>query len=340
MATITKRANGKWQAKCRRNGINQSKTFRLKSDAQKWARQIESAIDKGVFESTHDAESMLMNDVFERYWYEVVREQKSAKSTRSKINHLKKIMGHLRLIDLTVSVIREFKSYRLENVENDTVRKELAFIKRMIKYAMNEWQVHLPRGNPVDPVSFPSKGKPRDRRLFAGEENLLLCNAKNYGGVIHDVIVFAIETGMRRGEIVNSRDAEEIGEHGYSCMCWENFNEVNSTIHLLDTKNGESRTVPLSPKATQVILSQPRKSAGPIFDIRGDSIGQAFRRITKRAGIQGLRFHDLRHEATSRFFEMGLQMMEVSAITGHKDLAMLKRYTHLRPDDIARKLAL
>ena len=78
---------------------------------------------------------------------------------------------------------------------------------------------------------------------------------------------------------------------------------------------------------------------GYVFNIRSDSITQAFERIRKKAGINNLRFHDLRHEATSRFFELGLNIMEVASITGHKDLAMLKRYTHLRAEDLAKKLS-
>ena len=104
-----------------------------------------------------------------------------------------------------------------------------------------------------------------------------------------------------------------------------------------DTKNGDSRTVPLSTKAVEVLKRQSKHSDF-LFQIRGDSVGKAFRRIRDRANIIDLRFHDLRHEATSRFFELGLPIMEVSAITGHKDLRMLKRYTHLRAEDLAKKL--
>jgi len=157
--------------------------------------------------------------------------------------------------------------------------------------------------------------------LLIGEEDILLSAAKAYGGVINDIIVIAIETGMRRGEILK--------------MQWQCLHRKDSTVYISDTKNGESRTVPLSPCALDVIQKQQEKKYGEIFEIRGDSVGQAFRRITKRAQIQNLRFHDLRHEATSRLFEKGLQIMDVAVITGHKYFASLKRYTHLRPADLA-----
>ncbi|HAU91811.1 MAG TPA: site-specific integrase [Alteromonas sp.] len=326
MATITKRENGKWQAKCRRKGYQtQSKTFDKKSDAVKWARDIERAMDQSIFQSTSAAESLTMLEGLERYWTEVLIRKKSADNLHYMVDRLKKVFKSFRLIDLSVESVREYKAYRLEQVSGDTVRKEMNLLRRFVDYAMREWQIHLPRGNPLSSVALPVKGKARDRRLKFGEEAKLLNAAKAYGGKIHDIVLLAIETGMRRSEIIG--------------MEWMHFDLKDSTVFLPDTKNGESRTVPLSPKARDLILSQERRFSGKIFDIRGDSVGQAFRRVTSRAGLDDLRFHDLRHEATSRFFEKGLQLMEVSAITGHKDLASLKRYTHLRPADLAKKLA-
>lgn len=244
------------------------------------------------------------------------------------------------LFDVSIEHIKDYKSYRLETVVGDTVRKELGHLERMFKYAMNEWQIHLPNGNPVTPVSLPPKGKARDRRLLSEEEAILMKYAVDYNGKIDEVITFAIETAMRQGEIVNGRNKETLDKWGYSCMCWENFDEVDSTIFLVDTKNGESRTVPLSSRAKKIILAQPRKTSGPIFDISSYTVGGAFRKVVRRAGIENLRFHDLRHEATSRLFEnTTLKMMEIAAITGHKDLASLKRYTHLCPKKLAEKLA-
>ncbi len=340
MATISRRSNGKFQAKIRRNGYpDQSKTFRTQKEAKMWSREIETKMDQSIFKSTKDAQIKMMDDALEEYYDEKLKKKKSAKNIKYSINRLKRVFSGLSMFDVSVQTIREFKSYRLEQVKGDTVRKEMSLIQRMFTHAINEWQIYLPEGNPVSPVSLPAKGKQRDRRFKAGEEKSLLFHAKKYQGDIHDIIILAIETGMRRGEIVNSRDKQALSEYGYACMCWENFNELDSTILLIDTKNDENRTVPLSPKAKQIILSQPRKLSGPIFKIRGDSVGQAFRRVTNRAGIKNFRFHDLRHEATSRLFEKGLQMIEVASITGHRDLASLKRYTHLNPADLAKKLA-
>ncbi|MCP3881843.1 MAG: site-specific integrase, partial [Sulfitobacter sp.] len=106
------------------------------------------------------------------------------------------------------------------------------------------------------------------------------------------------------------------------------------------TKNGESRTVPLSSTAVQVLDSIPRSFNGEVFPgLTSEAIKRSYIRARRRAGIEGLRFHDLRHEATTRLFENGLNIMEVASITGHKDLRMLRRYTHLKAEDLAKKLS-
>lgn len=325
MATFTKRDNSKWQAKCRKKGFKtQSKTFSTKAMAVKWARETEVAMEQGIFVSTAKAENTSVKDASERYWVEKVSKTRSAQSYRYPLDRLQDSLGHFRMIDISVDMIRDYKHYRLEKVSGETVRKELMLFRRMVKFAQEEWDIYLPKGNCALNVSLPEKSAARDRRLKEGEEKSLLEAAKTYGGSIHDIIVLAIETGMRRSEIVR--------------LQWRYVDLEKKTAYLPETKNGEPRKIPLSPIAASVLERQIKESE-TIFDIRPDSIGQAFRRVRARAGISGLRFHDLRHEATTRFFELGLPIMEVSAITGHKDLAMLKRYTHLKAEDLAEKLA-
>jgi len=190
--------------------------------------------------------------------------------------------------------------------------------------AMRDWGMEG-LDNPVAKVRKPSMGRPRDRRLEPGEEERLLDACRQYGdGQIFAAVVLALETGMRRGEIAS--------------LEWKHVDFRRRTVHLPETKIGEPRTVPLSSRALVVLRQLPRRIDGQVFGLRSDAIGLAFRRVCDRAGIKGLRFHDLRHEATSRFFEKGLNPMQVAAITGHKTLQMLKRYTHLKAEDLAELL--
>ena len=138
------------------------------------------------------------------------------------------------------------------------------------------------------------------------------------------LVLVAIETGMRRGELLS--------------LTWDNVHLDKNWVHLPMTKNGESRDVPLSPKARDILGSLPRDISGKVFPIHFEGLKSLWRRAMRRVELDDLHFHDLRHEATSRFFELGLNVVEVAAITGHKDLKMLQRYTHLRAEDLARKL--
>lgn len=172
MATITKRENGKWQAKCRKKGYQTiSKTFSRKFDAERWAKQIELDMEQGIFESTAKAERILLSELLDQFWDEVVSKYKSANGFKSKICFLKKMLGHIHLIDLSVDVVREFKQYRLEKLSGETVRKEMSLLKRMVDYSMKEWNIYLPKGNPFNKVSLPPKGKARDRRLNSGADS-------------------------------------------------------------------------------------------------------------------------------------------------------------------------
>ena len=177
---------------------------------------------------------------------------------------------------------------------------------------------------PLAKTARPKIPQGRTRRLQDGEEVRLLEAAKAYGGEIGLIITWAIETAMRRGEI--------------AAMRWEHLDKKARVLLIPETKTGTPRRVPLSSKALQVLDTLPRQIDGSVWSMRADSISQAFERVCKTAGIEGLTFHDLRHEATSRLFEKGLNPMEVAAITGHKTLQMLKRYTHLRAEDLVGRL--
>ena len=128
---------------------------------------------------------------------------------------------------------------------------------------------------------------------------------------------------MRRSEILS--------------LTWENVDIQNGTCYLPMTKNGSPRTVPLTSKALRIAKSLPQNSE-LVFPISSNAVRLSWDRLRSRAGINDLRFHDLRHEAISRFFERGLSIAEVALISGHKDPRMLFRYTHLRAEDVAKKL--
>jgi integrase len=111
-------------------------------------------------------------------------------------------------------------------------------------------------------------------------------------------------------------------------MRWSDIDEIKKTAKLINTKNGDNRTVPLTRNAFEVLVNLEKK-AEVVFPITPNCLQLAWRRVKKNSNITDLRFHDLRHESISRFFEYGLTIPEVALISGHKDIRQLFRYTHL-----------
>jgi integrase len=128
---------------------------------------------------------------------------------------------------------------------------------------------------------------------------------------------------MRRGELLSIQ--------------WRDVDLSNRTVRIRQTKNGHERTIPLTTKAVSVLRDLPSRS-DRLLPVSGNTARLAWERLKRRAGISDLRFHDLRHEAISRFFELGLNVPEVAMISGHRDPRMLFRYTHPKPELVAPKL--
>ena len=325
MATIRRRG-ATWQVQVRRQGhAALSRTFRLKADAEQWARQKEAELDRGELPvDTRVLRSHTLAHLLERYANSVVPRKRAGDR---ELYMLRVILRHplsrLSLHCLTPTELAKYRDERLAVVTGATVRRELAIVRHCLQVARNEWGFVLP-SNPVDQVKLPPPNAPRTRRASAGELERLLdaCEAKG-NQRLSAVIQMAVETGMRRSELLGMR--------------WADVDLEARTVFLPKTKNGHPRTVPLSPRALEIICSTP-EVADKVFPISANALRLAWERLRRRAGIFGLRFHDLRHEAVSRFFEKGLNIPEVAAISGHRDPRMLMRYTHPKAENIAAKL--
>ena len=326
MATFRKRGAYQWQAQVRKKGQPlQTKTFETRALAEQWARAIEVEIDKGVFVSRAEAESTTLKELLERYLAEVTPLKKGAASETNRVRALirlplaRRYIAGIRGVD-----IARYRDERLRKVTPSTAKRDLVLLGHVFEVARKEWGIHV--HNPVRDIRLPADNRPRDRRLQDGEEARLLtaCEQARNPWLL-PIVKLALETAMRQGELIRLR--------------WEHIDLNRRTAHLPDTKNGESRTVPLSTTAIRVLRALPRSLHGQAFPgVTTEAIKRAYIRAVRRAGINDLRFHDLRHEATTRLFEKGLNIMEVASITGHKDLRMLRRYTHLKAEDLAIKL--
>ncbi|MFH1914874.1 MAG: site-specific integrase [Pseudomonadota bacterium] len=325
MANIRKRGPYQWEVRIRRKGYpTQSATFERKSEAEAWAREIESEMGRGVFISRAEAEKTTLTEAIDRFIEEFSDKYAQPKQVKSRAKIVQN--SHLSLMPLATvrgkDVADYIKERELDGRSSQTILHEVNLISRVFEICRKDWGMESLR-NPTRRANKPRQNKGRTRRLEKGEEARLLDNA---GADLKPIILFALETAMRRGEIAT--------------MSWKHVDLKKKFVHLPKTKNGEARSVPLSPAALGILTGLPRNIHGDVFSLAADTITKKFRAAASSAGLNDLRFHDLRHEATSRFFERtDLDFMEIKSITGHKSMQMLARYSHLRAHKLADRLA-
>ncbi|MCF8150855.1 MAG: site-specific integrase [Burkholderiaceae bacterium] len=330
MATFRKLDSGKWQFIIRRKGhAPVFKTFSTRSDGDKWARHLEGEMDRGAFVSRTSADSTTLGELIDRYIGEVSPLKRSCKNDTQRLRYLKNHFGNLSASAIRSTHIAQWRDKRLsEGKAGSTVVKEINSLSHVLDTAIKDWGIGLP-SNVAKQVRKPKQARGRDRRV--AQDELIALQATR----IAPIVTLAIETGMRLGELLS--------------LEWRLIDLDARTATLPLTKNGEKRIVPLSPVALSTLAGMEHKEERLFGHWKAaDSFENAWKRtlVRLRKGstnpifLTDLRFHDLRHEAASRLFEKGLNMMEVASVTGHKSLVMLKRYTHLRATDIASKLAL
>ena len=314
MASIRQTTNKSWQVIIRRQGVpTQHKTFKTKTEAVHWAHQIEYEIDKGNRVDFNLANKVTINDIIDDY----LRQQeltfiRDYKREKSRLLLLKQQLGAYSLNQLTPSRIALFRDLRLsQGLSPATVIKDLNTLSKVIKLGQIGWGVYL-TSNPISSIQKPKVVGHRVRRLSQQEEDILL-NQSSFQ--MRAIVIFAIETGMRLGEILS--------------LSW---NDIQQDMAVLkETKNNEIRYVPFTKKVVHLLQTLPKN----IEDYRVFYFWQtvsgfqsSWQRFKRSTNLVDLRFHDLRHEAISRLFEKGLNHMEVASISGHKSMQILKRYNH------------
>jgi integrase len=304
-------------------------TFARKTDAQRWAQSMESAIREGRHFRTTEAKRHTFAELTERYLAEVLPQRpRNAHNTRRHMGYWKQRLGALPLSDITPALIVQHRNELLATPTrrkkpraNATVVRYMASISHAFNIAMKEWQ--WVTDNPVSKVSKPRQARGRERYLSDQEREKLLeaCRASSNPYLLA-VVVLAISTGMRRGEIMNLR--------------WPNIDLKRKTIVLTTTKNDTSRALPLTGLALMLLeqLGQVRRLDTNLvfFGKQPDQpmdLKKCWEAAVSKAGLENFRFHDLRHTAASYLAMNGATTMEIAAVLGHKTLQMVKRYSHL-----------
>lgn len=329
MGTIRKRVNKKgvvsWQALVRKQGINETKTFKFKRDADFWVNDIERAIEIGEYGK--DTTSYTFEEILIRYRDEVLPQKKSAKNERYRLNAFLRDFTRLTkkdVHDITRADIAYWKETRLKSIKNASVRREWNTLSAAYNHAYKVWGYDLP-DNPFKQLKRPAKGKARQRRITVEEiEKIIKALGYKRGERPESkkqltawAFLFAIETGMRASEILKLQPDDIQGKLAY----------------LHDTKNTEDRAVTLSQEARALLalVDLPLNITSGVLD-------STFR-ANKPKDIEDLRFHDTRHEALSRLAKIIPNPMDLAKISGHKDInILLNTYYNTTHDDLSSLL--
>jgi integrase len=315
MATIRRRGE-RWQVQIRRKAERSlSRSFRTRKDAEAWARQIEAEADRiGLPPNRRILNHTTLGGLVRRYRDEVTPRKRGGNDEHIVLTaFLRHPICDRTLSGLSPAEFATYRDERLQKVKASTVKRQLATIHNVFEVAREEWRMPLPV-NPLTALNLPDTSQKRERRLRADEHAaIVLAAAACRNTYMLPIILVALETGMRRREMLS--------------LQWDDVDLISRELVVRVAKNGHPRVLPLSLDALNILAQLPRKGSR-IFPTSPNAVRLAWERLKARAGVNNLRFHDLRHEALSRLFEKGLSTPEVALISGHRDVRMLFRYTH------------
>lgn len=333
------RGPGQWEARIRLTGFpNISKTFETEKEAVSWRTATISDMKRGRFVDRRESETTTLLEMLKKYEKEVTPRKKSKDRELTRIARWK---NH-KLASRTLAAIKpkDIATFRDERREQkraeNTIRLDIALISSVFEYCRKDWGIEVE--NPCRKIKLPGGSKKRERRVSAEEEVALfeyLPKAMPRTRNINELITLELETGMRQSEILGIE--------------WKDVHTKEKLIHLDDTKSGDPRNVPLSPKAIKMleVMVRPIKN-DRVFKVTQDALIRGFKLACKlaiedqekpKAGfMENLKFHDLRHEAATRW-ATHLQAQELCKMFGWKTMQMALRYYHPTALSIANKLA-
>ena len=313
-----------------------SKSFSKKAHAKEWMSKTEFELDRDLYRN----DKATLKETIDRYFREAHSIKPFGASKKWTLGLLSERLGHLKLTELTSKRLQAYAVERSKSLCPASVNIEMIYIGVVLSAAESLWnakpnlQEYKNALSNLKRLDVISSSNERDRRVSDQELSMIKDIVVKYSPV-PDWVDFAVATAMRRGEI--------------GSLLWNDLSEDGESIIIRERKHPRKKNdeiVPLLPAAREVIARQVREDSDRkiyvgkgknkklvnasdlIFPQNPQSVAQAFKSAAKRCGIEDLRFHDLRHEAISRLFDAGLDSMIVAVFSGHKDINMLRRYTH------------
>ena len=343
MATFNRLPSGYWRVQVRRKGQHASRSFRLKSDAEAWAVEAERAVHRGkppnAFTVDDKTSFASLIELHIRDLAEVGKPLLRSKALC--LEKLKRDLGRETLVALTRErLIAYGKSRAKEGAGPVTVGMDIGYLRTILVHAAAVHGAEVPTEQvmlarvALRRLGLVGKGGERDRRPTQDElDRIIAYYDDNLRQTIPvgRIVKFAVATALRQDEIC-SLLWTDVDLAGCLALVRNRKDPRRKTgnhqkVPLLDTTGYDA--IGLLKEQLDIGLGSDR-----VFPVNGKSLGSAFRRACRNLKIDDLHFHDLRHEATSRLFEAGFDIPEVSLVTGHKDWKMLRRYLNLRPHQL------
>jgi integrase len=311
MATIRKR-NSKYQVQVRINGYISSKTFPCYELAKKWANKQE-IIAFTEPDNRPRYQPANFKEILLKYWEFAQHHHKGASVEKVVIQALcREPWVNKPLPGLCRADIIEFRDSRLLSVKPNTFKRQLNIIRSAARIASEEWgwenSIEL-----FQNIRLPNQSERQVRRITPLIEKRLLKGAEDCRNTfMRPLIILALETGMRRGELLRLKH--------------EDWDVRSGLISIKETKNGKNRVIPASNRARQTLCKLAQNNRHSLIPLSGNAVNLSFQRLKRRTGLNWLRFHDFRHEAISRWFDIGLTVPEVQLISGHSELKLVMHY--------------
>ncbi len=334
MGTIRKRkrkSENVYYAEVRqKNSKSIGKTFLKRSNATRWIKEVEYQLERQSYVDFRNTARLTLGDLLRRYRDQKAPKKKGVDCEFYKLNlMLRHKIAKKRLLDLRTKDVLDFKNdIKLNDGKfypraASTVNKYVHYIYTVWETARLEWDITLPHLNPASLVKKDKVNDKIDRILTIDEyQNLLEASSKSNLTFLSDMIEFAYITAMRFGEITKLKATD--------------IDFTKRLARLEDTKNGESRDVPLTNRALEIVNKYRFKDQ--LFKIHRNKFRHYFEQACKRADVKNFRFHDLRACAITNLFLDGWSIAEVSVVSGHKTWSELKRYTRIQPTDLVKKI--
>ncbi len=321
--------SGVWWACIRYKGRKIQKS--LETSDRKLAKAIEAKIRTEIVEGKYYERLVGRNKTFKQLMEKFIKEHAPKVSSNmqasysASLKHLDSFFGNLDLLSVSPKVISKYKVLRRnEGVKPGTINKELAMLSKAFSLAVKEWE--WLRDNPVSRVPKEKENNERDRWLTEDEERRILKNSFQW---LKEIIVFALNTGLRQDELLSIE--------------WSRVNLLRKTVLINNTKNNKPRTIPLNKIALDALLRRSNvksiKNDYAFFSRNGEKINhhslrKSFRIALKKSRIENFRFHDLRHTFATRLAQRGVDIYKIAKLLGHRDIKMTQRYAHHCPESL------